>query len=114
MEYVEKVRLAIRFCDEEERRRSDAGTEFQPERHQDRIVPREAAEASKDGSKDSDLVKSLEMMCVSDSEPKAAANSPGDNYFFKKHEKKIPHCLKVLDKKERTEPGTKQRFKPNQ
>lgn len=126
IEYVEKVRLAIQFHDEEERRRSAARTKLKSKVHLEPSVSREAAaesleEAAAAVPDDSDLVVSLEMMSVSDkdadlwSDPMHTTNIPEEvNYFFKTHEKKKPHCLNVLDKMEHTNPSRKQKFKTNQ
>lgn len=127
IEYVEQVRLAIQYRDEEERRQSAARTKLKSKLHQEQSVSREAAAetlemaAAAAASDDSDLVGSLEMMSVSDkdtehcSDPIQTTNSQdGDNYFLKTHEKKKPQHLNVLDKIENTNLSRKQKFKTNQ
>lgn len=129
---MEKVRLAIQFHDEEERRQSAARTKLKSTKvHLEPSVSREAAAESLENAAaaaaaaavpdDSDLVVSLEMMSVSDkdadlrSDPIHTTNTPEEvNYFFKTHEKKKPHCLNVLNKVEHTNPSRKQKFKTNQ
>lgn len=123
-DYVEKVRLAIQICEEEERRQAAAQAELQSQ--QLRELPSEESESiemcivsgSSDGSKDSDLVRSLEVMSVSDSDNEfrfgskpSHSSAEEDNYFTKPHEEEKSHNLAVLEK---TTPSTKQKFKPNQ
>lgn len=125
IEYVEQVRLAIQYRDEEERRQSAARTKLKSKLHQEQSAAagtlEMAAAAAAAASDDSDLVGSLEMMSVSDkdtdlwSDPIQTTNiQDGDNYFFKTHEKKKPQHLNVLDKIENTNPSRKQKFKTNQ
>lgn len=129
IKYGEQVRLAIQYHDEEDRRQSAAGTKLKSKLHQEPSVSKEAAAAEAlemaagvaAASEDSDLVDSLKMMSVSDgdtdlwSDRMQTTNNPEeDNYFFKTHEKKKPHCLTVLDKIEHTNPSRKQTFKTNQ
>lgn len=108
---MEKVRLAIQLCEEEERRQAAAQAKLQS--LQLRELLSEESEmsifsGSSDGSKDSDLVRSLEMMSVSDSDNEfrfgskpSRSSAEEDNYFTKA----------VLEK---ANPSTKQKFKPNQ
>lgn len=124
IDYVEQVRLAIQYRDEE-RRQSAARTKLKSKLHQEQSASREAAaetlEMAAAASDDSDLVGSLEMMSVSDkdtehcSDPIQTTNiQDGDNYFLKTHEKKKPQHLNVLDKIENTNPSRKHKFKTNQ
>lgn len=122
-EYVEKVRLAIQLCEEEERRQAAARAKLSQQLQE---LPSEESESiemlivsgSSDGSKDSDLVRSLEMMSVSDSDNEfrfgskpSRSSAEEDNYFTKPHKEQKSHNLVVLEK---TNPSTKQKFKPNQ
>lgn len=120
-DYVEKVRLAIQLCEEEERRQAAAQANLQSQ--QLRELTSEESEmsvvsGSSDGSKDSDLVRSLEMMSVSDSDNEfrfgskpSRSSTEEDNYFTKPHKEQKSHNLAVLEK---ANPSTKQKFKPNQ
>ncbi|TNM91129.1 protein GRINL1A isoform X1 [Takifugu flavidus] len=122
-EYVEKVRLAIQLREEEERRQAAAQAKLSQQLQE---LPSEESESiemlivsgSSDGSKDSDLVRSLEMMSVSDSDNEfrfgskpSRSSAEEDNYFTKPHKEQKSHNLVVLEK---TNPSTKQKFKPNQ
>lgn len=124
-EYVEKVRLAIQLCEEEERRQAVPRAKLQsrqvkelPSKESERIEM-SIVSGSSDGSKGSDLVRSLEMMSVSDSDNEfrfgskpSRSSAEEDNYFTKPHkEQKTQHNLALLEK---TNPSTKQKFKPNQ
>lgn len=123
-EYVEKVRLAFQHCEEEERRQAAVQAILQS--RQVKELPSEESESnemsivsgSSDGSKGSDLVRSLEMMSVSDSvnEFRFGSKPPHsraevDNYFTKPHKEQKTHNLAVQEK---MNPSTKQKFKQHQ
>lgn len=119
---MEKVRLAIQHCDEAERRKSAARTELQSN-HQEVQLESSEADAETMGSKseDIDLVRALETMNMLDGDSEFKCGSKlslsslgGDNYFLKTNDEKKTHSLAVLDKMGRTNPSTKQKFKPNQ
>lgn len=128
IKYIEQVRLAIQYHDEEEKRLSAARTKLSSKLPQDRGASRETAAVTMEmsaaaASDDSDLVLSLGMMSVSDkdadlwrdTDPIRTTNIPEENnYFFKTHENKKLHCLNVLGKIESTNPARKQKFQTNQ
>lgn len=123
-EHVEKVRLAIQLCEEEEWRQAAAQAKLRSQQlkewpsEESESIEMSIVSGSSDGSKDSDLVRSLEMMSVSDSDNEfrfgskpSRSSAEEDNYFTKPHEEQKSHNLAVLEK---TNPNTKQKFKPNQ
>lgn len=122
-EYLEKVRSAIQRCEEEERRQAAAQAELQSQlsSKEPESIEMAIVSGSSGGSKDSDLVRSLEMMSVSDSDNEftfgskpSRGSAEEDNYFSKLHKEKKTHSLVVLEKMEKSNPGVKQKFKPNQ
>lgn len=122
MEYIEKVRLAIQHCDEERRRESAARTELLSNHQEDQLESSEAdAETMGSKSENINLVRALERMNMLDGDSEFKCGSKlslssleDDNYFLKTNDEKKTHSLALLDKMGRTNPSTKQKFKPNQ
>lgn len=121
IKYIEQLRLAIQYWDDEERRLSAARAKLKSEQERSAVTTETAADAAA-ASDDSDLVRSLGTMSVSDMDPdvwgdtvpRQTTHIPEENYFFKTHEKKKPHCLNVLEQIENTNPARKQKFRTNQ